>query len=133
MIGRDAIGQRVRTAGVFGNVAADSAGALAGGIGRVEVAEGLHRERDIQIDHAGLHHRALVLEIDFEDPVHAREADQMPPARGMAPPLRPVPAPRPTMGTPYSRRFSRSPTTSSVVRGNTTIRGGALSTLPSYS
>ena len=27
----------------------------------------------------------------------------MPPSRGMAPPLKPVPAPRPTMGTPCSR------------------------------
>ena len=27
-----------------------------------------------------------------------------PPRRGMAPPLKPVPAPRPTIGTPYSAR-----------------------------
>ena len=41
----------------------------------------------------------------------------MPPARGMAPPLSPVPAPRPTTGTPCSRRRCTMATTSSVERG----------------
>src|ERR1019366_3230325 len=31
-------------------------------------------KRDIQVDHAGFDHRALVFQIDFEDAVHAREA-----------------------------------------------------------
>ena len=37
VIGGDAVGQRVRAAGVLRHVAADGAGALAGGIGRVEI------------------------------------------------------------------------------------------------
>ena len=43
VIGGDAVGQRVRAAGVFGDIAADGAGALAGGVGRVEVAAALAR------------------------------------------------------------------------------------------
>jgi hypothetical protein len=38
VIGGHAVGQRVRTAGVLRHIAADGAGALAGGIGRVEIA-----------------------------------------------------------------------------------------------
>ena len=75
VIGGDAVGQGVRAAGVFRDVAADGAGALAGGVGRVEIAAALHRQGDVQVDHAGLHHGALVFQIDFEDPVHAREGD----------------------------------------------------------
>ena len=75
VVGGYAVGQRMRTAGVLRHIAADGAGALAGGIGRVEIALRLDGQRDIQIDHAGLHHRALVFQIDFEDAIHAREAD----------------------------------------------------------
>ena len=75
VIGGDAVGQGVGSAGIFGDVAADGAGALAGGIGRIEIAAALDRQRDIEIDHAGLHYRALVFEIDFEDAVHAGEGD----------------------------------------------------------
>ena len=76
VIGGDAVGQGVRAAGVFRDVAADGAGALAGRIGRVEVAVRFDGAGDIEIDHAGLHHRALVLQIDLQDPVHAREGDE---------------------------------------------------------
>ena len=75
VIGGDAVGQGVRSAGVFGDIAADGAGALAGGIGRVEIAAALHGERDIEIDHAGLHHDALVFQVQFQDAVHAGEGD----------------------------------------------------------
>ena len=75
VIGGDSIGQGVRSAGVFGDVAADGAGALAGGIGRIEITAALDRQRDIQIDHAGLYDGALVFEIEFEDAVHAGEGD----------------------------------------------------------
>ena len=82
VIGRHAVGQGVGTAGVLGHVAANGAGALAGGVGRIEVAAGFDRQRDIQIDHARLHHRALVFEIDFENAVHAREGDHNAAAAG---------------------------------------------------
>ena len=78
MIGGHAIGQSVRTAGILGDVAADGAGALAGWIGRVKVAAALNGERDVQIDHAGLDNGALIVEVDFEDAVHAREGDHEP-------------------------------------------------------
>jgi len=45
----------------------------------------------------------------------------------------PVPEPRPTIGTLYLPVISTILTTSSVVRGNTTMAGRDLSTLPSYS
>ena len=75
MIGGDSVGQGVGSAGIFGDVAADGAGALAGGIGRIEIAAALDRHGDIQIDHARLYYRALVFEIQFEDAVHAGEGD----------------------------------------------------------
>src|SRR5262249_1039423 len=75
VIGGDAVGQRMRTAGVLRDIAADGAGALARRIRRVEVALRLDCQRDIQVDDAWLHDGALVREVDFENPVHAREAD----------------------------------------------------------
>ena len=50
----------------------------------------------------------------------------MPPERGIAPPLRPVPAPRPTIGMPCSAAIFTIAATSSVVRGNTTSSGPRL-------
>ena len=100
VIGGDAVGQRVRAAGVFGDVAADGAGALAGGIGRVEVAVAFHRRGDIEIDHAGLERRRARSPGRFRECGScARRRSMMPPSRGMAPPESPVPAPRPTMGS----------------------------------
>src|SRR5437588_8116463 len=75
VVGGDPVGQSVRAAGVFGHVAADGAGALAGRVGRIEVAAAFHGSGDIEIDHARLHHGALVFEIDFQNAVHAGEGD----------------------------------------------------------
>ena len=75
VIGGDAVGEGVRASCVFGDIAADGAGALAGGVGCKEVAAALDGERDIQIDDARLHHRALVFEVQFEDSIHAGEGD----------------------------------------------------------
>ena len=75
MIGGDAVGQRVRPAGVLRDVAADRAGALAGRIGRVEITVRCTASVISRLTTPGLHHRALVFQIDLEDPVHAREAD----------------------------------------------------------
>ena len=70
-----AVLQAMRAAGIFGDVAADAADRLRGGIGRVEIALRLDAAGDVQIDDAGLDDDAGVGEIDFEDAVHAREAD----------------------------------------------------------
>ena len=54
------------------------------------------------------------------------KATMSPPSRGIAPPERPVPAPRPTNGTPNSWASFTSAATSSVVRGKTTRSGRVL-------
>ena len=76
VVGGDAIGQGMRSAGVFRHVAADSAGLLAGRIGGEEVAVPFHSHGDVEINHAGLHHGALVFQVDFENAVHPREGHQ---------------------------------------------------------
>src|SRR5438874_517509 len=75
MIRGDTISEGVRPTGVFGHVAADGAGALARRIGRVIILFRLHGESDIEIDHAGLYHGALIIEVNLKDPVHSRETD----------------------------------------------------------
>ena len=57
----------------------------------------------------------------------------MPPCSAIAPPLRPVPAPRATTGTPWAPAAFTTSETSDVVRGRTTTVGSARSTEPSYS
>ena len=76
VVGGDPVRQRMRSPGILGHVPADGAGALAGRIGRVEIAAGLHRPGDVQVDHSRLDHGALVLQVDCENGIHAREADQ---------------------------------------------------------
>ena len=49
-----------------------------------------------------------------------------PPFGAVAPPIRPVPEPRGTMGTPASRQRRTTATTSAVVRGSTTRSGVPL-------
>ncbi len=75
VIHRDAIHQGVGAAGVFGDVAADGAGLLAGGIGREVEPEMRDMLRELQVDHPGLHYGALVLNVNLENAVHAREGD----------------------------------------------------------
>lgn len=60
---------------VFGYVAADAADGLRRGIGSVEIALREDARGDVEIDDAGFDDHAGVGEIDFEDAVHAREAD----------------------------------------------------------
>ena len=55
------------------------------------------------LDYAGFDDDALVGNVDFEDAVHAGEADDDSTLTGSAPPLRPVPDPRATNGI-FSRR-----------------------------
>ena len=51
----------------------------------------------------------------------------------MAPPLRPVPVPRPTTGTPAPWASAKTRLTASVLAGKTTAMGIPRSTDPSYS
>ena len=73
MIGRDAIGESVRAAGIFGNVAANGAGLLARGIrSKIETIRP-GGECEIEIDDTRLDDRALIFGIEFKNAVHARE------------------------------------------------------------
>ena len=73
VIGGDAVGERVRAAGVFGDVAADGGRFLAGGIGCEVEAGVFDGASDVEIDDAGLDDGALIFEVELEDAVHARE------------------------------------------------------------
>ena len=73
--GGEAVFEAVGAAGVFGDVAADAADGLRRGIGSVEIALREDARGDVEIDDAGFDDDAGVGEIDFEDAVHAREAD----------------------------------------------------------
>ncbi len=73
MIRRDAVRQRVRPAGIFGNVSADCARFLAGRVGSEIQAQMIDRAREIEIHDAGLHDRAQVRRVDFQYAVHPRK------------------------------------------------------------
>lgn len=75
MIGGDTVGQRMRAAGVFRDVAADSAGFLAGGIGSKIEAVRLGGAGEFEIDDAGLDDGALIFRVKSEDAIHAGEDD----------------------------------------------------------
>ena len=76
VVGGNSIGQGVGTAGILRHVAADRAGLLAGGVGRVIITLIRDGQRKVKIHHSGLHARALVLQINFQDLLHAREDQQ---------------------------------------------------------
>ena len=71
MVAGDAVLEAMDAAGVFGNVAADRADLLAGGIGGVIKAVAHHRAGHPAVDHAGLHGDALVGQIHREHLAHA--------------------------------------------------------------
>ena len=75
VIGRHSVGQRVRAAGIFGDVSADGARFLAGRIGREIKAQVLDRAGQVEIHDSGLNNRAKICGINFENAVHARERD----------------------------------------------------------
>ena len=76
IVGGDAVFQAMHAAGVLRHIAADGAGDLARGIGRVVEALALHRMGDRQVGHARLHHGAAVRVVDLEDAVELGEAQQ---------------------------------------------------------
>jgi hypothetical protein len=71
-----AVLERVRAAAVLGDVPADRAGRLAGGVGRIVQAERGHRLGEVRVDQARLHRGGGVDGVDREDSVHARALDQ---------------------------------------------------------
>ena len=75
VVGRHAVLQRVRAAGVVGDVAADGAGLLARGVGRVVEALRPHRPREVQVDQPRLDHGDLVVVVDLEHAVHPHQRD----------------------------------------------------------
>ncbi len=75
MRGGEAVLEAMRAAGIFGDVAADAANGLRTRIGSVEIILRRDAGGDVQIDDAGLDDDVGVGEIDFEDAIHAREAD----------------------------------------------------------
>ena len=73
--GGESILQTVRAAGVLRHVAADAAHRLRGWIGSIKETVGSNPLRDVRVDHARLDHYARVREVNFQDAVHARQAD----------------------------------------------------------
>ena len=71
----DPIFEAVHAAGVFGDVAADAAGHLAGGIGGVIKAIPRNGSRHPTVDHPGLHGDAAILEIHRKHPAHPAGGD----------------------------------------------------------
>src|SRR5207247_5610987 len=72
VIGSDAIGEGVRPAGVLRDVAADSAGFPTGRIRSEVEAVSLSGAGEFVIDNAGMTGCALILDVEFENPIHAR-------------------------------------------------------------
>ena len=134
MIGRHSICQRVRTAGIFRHIAADGARSLAGWIGRVEVALPFHCLRDFKIDDARLKHGPLILEIDLEDPIHAREGNHYAAVAWNRTAAQPgTRAPADDREAVLDWRSGPEPLHPLSIAGKTTRSGCALSTPPSYS
>ena len=110
VVGREAVLEAVRAAGVLGHVAADRAHDLRRRVGRIEV-RGPDRGRDGDVRHAGLAHHALVVEVDLEDAPQPREDDEhavleraAPRPTGRCPSRAP-----PTARRPRGRRARRRP------------------------
>ncbi len=80
MIRRHTISQRVRPAGILGDIAADRASLLARRIGREMQPKMLNGKAQIRIHQAGLHTRALIFRIHFENAIHSRERSDDPAA-----------------------------------------------------
>jgi hypothetical protein len=123
VVHRQAVFEAVHAAGILGDVAADGAGDLGGRVGRVVQAEGRGRFRNRQIAHARLDHRRA--RIRSTRTMRFRRAVDIttPSASGWAPPDRPVPAPRGTIGTISSRHTCRIASTCSSLSGSVTIIG----------
>src|SRR5262249_6322277 len=76
MVRGDAVGERVRPAGVFGDVPTDRACLLARGVRREIESRVLGGTGQVQVHHAGLDDGALVFEVELQDAVHSRKDHQ---------------------------------------------------------
>ncbi len=75
VVGRHAVFEAMRAARVHPDIAADGAGELRGGIGRVEEPVGPDGLRDREIGDAGLDARVAVGEVDLENAAHLAQAE----------------------------------------------------------
>jgi hypothetical protein len=75
VVDSDAVLERVRAAGVGGDVAADRAGPLARRIGSEVEAVRLQMIRQPEVDDARLNDGVAVTDVHFQDPLHPREGD----------------------------------------------------------
>ena len=76
VVGGQPIFEAMHAAGVLADIAADRAGDLRGGIGRIIEARIFDGFRDGEILHAGLHARAAILEIHLQYAVELGHAEQ---------------------------------------------------------
>ena len=94
VVGGQPVFQAVHAAGILRHIAANGAGDLAGGVGRIVEAIGFDRLGDAQIGHAGLHPGTAVFVIHFQHPVELTETkgdgisggQRAPRKRGSGPP-----------------------------------------------
>ena len=75
MRGGKSVFQAVRAAGIFRHVATDAANRLRRRIGRVEILLWLDAAGHIEIDDSGLDHHAGVGNVNFQNAIHARKAE----------------------------------------------------------
>ena len=135
VVDRHAVFERVRPAGVRGDVAADRAGPLARRIGSVVIAGPLELLREVHVDQARLDDGVAIAEIDLENPLHPRERDHHAAADGQAP------AGQARAGTARHERdvelvarLRRSPRPGRASSGSNTTSGTFFSTTyPSHS
>ena len=76
----------MRPAGVFGDVAAQTASPLAGRIGRIAHPVPADVRIQIQIDHPRLHHGVPIFPVNLQNPVHPRKSDLNPVGMRNSPP-----------------------------------------------
>src|ERR1700679_1901298 len=81
MRGRKSVLQAVCATRILGHVAADAADALRRRIWRIEITVGGYGFSHMRIDDARFDDNALVGNVDFEDAIHAGEADDNPALR----------------------------------------------------
>ena len=75
MIGGYTVFERMRPAGIFGDITANGTRLLAGRVGGILKALLFHRITDPQIHHAGLGHDIAVEQVDMDNFVEAAGAD----------------------------------------------------------
>ena len=122
VVGREAVLEAVRTAGVLGDVAADRADDLTRGVGREVVPGPTAAETSTFVTPGSTTTRPLGRSTASTRFILV-SAMRMPSASGSAPPESPEPAPRATNGTPASKHARTTRATSAAEAGSTTAPG----------